>query len=151
MDIEFNRAGTIVDEADSSGTIANNNIGGAGGAGLVAVLTAAPGGALGLTPTVAVALDIRSNFVGLITNNDVHNATVGVNYAVPAQLIGNRIFTNATGIVMPVNSTSGGLGYFPGSGRNEIYANTTGVNLTGRMQNQYIHNNATRVAGSGIG
>ena len=49
-----------------------------------------------------------------------------------------------------VNDITGGLGFHAGSGRNEIFNNTTGVNLTGRMQNQHVHDNVIGVVGSGI-
>ena len=106
---------------------------------------------VGVTALYQVALNLMATFAGTIDNNDVHNAVVGVNYAVPSPIVGNRIFGNTTGVVVPVNSTTGGLGFHPGSGRNEIYDNTAaGVNLTGRMQNQFVHDNPTGVIGSGI-
>ena len=42
-----------------------------------------------------------------------------------------------------------GLGFPAGSEPNEIFANTTGVNLTGQMQQQHVFGNVTGVSGSG--
>ncbi|MFI5378942.1 MAG: right-handed parallel beta-helix repeat-containing protein, partial [Tepidisphaerales bacterium] len=97
-----------------------------------------------------ITMDLEAPFGGPINFNNVHGGTIGVNYAVPEQLISNHIYSNTTGVVMPINSTSGGLGFFPGSGTNEIYNNTIGVNLTGLMQLQHIYSNTTGVIGSGI-
>lgn len=133
--ITNNRIGNVLLAAPSNGAIQTNDIGWKPVQG-----NAAP----------AVGLDLQAAFNGTITNNDIHAATLGVNYAVPEQLIANRIFGNATGLVMPINDTTGGLGFFAGSGANDIFNNGVGVNLTGRMQLQHIYANVTGVIGSGI-
>lgn len=97
-----------------------------------------------------MTLNLAATFAGPIDDNDVHNGVVGIQYTAPSPLVGNRVFGNTTGVVMPVNSLADGLGYYPGSGRNEIYGNTTGVNQTGRMRNQWVRNNTTGVTGSGV-
>ena len=136
IDAQSNRFGVIELLAPAAGTFAGNEIG-----------WRDPGVAM----LYQVALDLRATFDGPIQNNDIHNAVTGVNYAVASPLIGNRIFGNTTGVVVTVNSTIDGLGFHPGSGRNDIYGNTAaGVNLTGRMQNQHVHDNPTGVVGSGI-
>jgi parallel beta-helix repeat protein len=95
-------------------------------------------------------LSVAGAFTGPISDNDIHNTGVGVNYAASAQLANNRIHHNVTGVVASVNNTTGGLGFVAGSTPNQVYANTTGVNLTGRMRNQHVYGNTTGVIGSGI-
>ena len=70
-------------------------------------------------------------------------------YQVGAVLAGNRIHHNATGVVSSVAGAVSGLGFPAGSEPNEIFANTTGVNLTGQMQQQHVFGNVTGVSGSG--
>ncbi len=101
---------------------------------------------------IAVGLDILFAFDGLIEGNDIHGAVVGVNYAVAADLSGNRIRNNSTGITSSISGTTQALGFVSASSKpNEIYANGTGVSLAnGRMQNQHVYANNTGVTGSGI-
>jgi len=49
-----------------------------------------------------------------------------------------------------VNNTYGGFGFTAGSGINTISNNTTGVQLSGQMQDQTISGNHVGVTGSGI-
>jgi parallel beta-helix repeat protein len=96
------------------------------------------------------ALDARAEFAGPIHDNAFHSAAVGVRYDLPTDLFCNRIFGNTTGVIVSVDSTTGGLGFFGSGEPNQIFANQTGVQLTGRMQNQHVHGNALGVSGSGL-
>ena len=73
-----------------------------------------------------------------------------MSYAASAPLYGNWVHDNATGIVSTVAGTSAGLGFVGLAIPNQIYANTTGVQLNGQMQNQHVYGNTTGVSGSGI-
>ncbi|MGA2500592.1 MAG: Ser-Thr-rich GPI-anchored membrane family protein, partial [Tepidisphaeraceae bacterium] len=96
------------------------------------------------------ALNLSTQFTGSIDHNSIFSANIGVNYATPALLNSNRIYANNTGIVDSVNSLTGGLGFVAGSVGNEIFNNyNVGVNLTGLMQLQHVHNDSTGVTGSG--
>ena len=98
----------------------------------------------------SVGIDLEAPFIGPISHNTVHGASIGVYYGVPAQLFANQIYGNTTGVVMPVNDITGRPGIFPRLGANDIFNNVTGVNLTGRMQLQHIYSNTTGVIGQGI-
>ena len=141
--ITNNRAGSFDDEVNATGSITGNDFGWTPPPPPHAVVPAA--GSL-----FPITFNLKGQFTGLIQNNDIHNGTIGVNYLTPASFIGNRVFGNTTGIIMPINDTTNGLGFFAGSGRNDIFNNTTGVSLTGRMQNQHVYSNTTGVTGSGI-
>src|SRR5262249_15184286 len=95
------------------------------------------------------ALAIAAAFAGQISDNDFRGASVGVSYAAAADLSGNRIRDNATGVVSTVGGASG-LGFVGVSAPNRIYRNTLGVQLTGAMQNQAVFGNGTGVRGSGV-
>ncbi|HEV8608216.1 MAG TPA: right-handed parallel beta-helix repeat-containing protein, partial [Tepidisphaeraceae bacterium] len=95
-------------------------------------------------------ITINTAFTGSIDANDIHGAATGVNYAAAASLKGNLIHDNTTGVVATVAGIVNGFGFVSPGIQNEIYSNTTGVNLTGQMQNQHIHDNTTGVTGSGI-
>ncbi|MRR35340.1 right-handed parallel beta-helix repeat-containing protein, partial [bacterium] len=110
-------------------------------------------------PTVPTAglptagLDLQAAFTGRIEGNDIHGAETGVVYAVGTELSANRIRNNIIGITSSISSASAALGFVSASTvkPNEIYANGTGVVLTGaRMQNQHVCANTTGVTGSGI-
>jgi parallel beta-helix repeat protein len=146
VDIEHNVIGAYDNAAHASGKFLHNTVGGVPQPLRAAALRAGGNALLG----PPIALNLESPFDGLISDNDIHDATIGINYLVPTALIGNRVFNNTTGVVMPINDTTGGLGYFTGSGSNDIHDNTVGVNLTGRMQKQHIYSNQTGVMGSGI-
>ena len=93
---------------------------------------------------------MAADFGGLIEDNDIHGAAVGVNYSASAALSGNRIHDNTTGVRVTVGGTLDGFGFVADEQPNEIYANVTGVELVGgRIQNQHIFNNTTGVAGAG--
>ena len=99
----------------------------------------------------STVLNIAAAFNGLISGNNIHGGVTGVQYNAAAKLSGNKIHDNTTGVVSTVSGTTNGLGFYGGVlTPNEIYSNVTGVNLSGRMQNQFIHNNTTGVVGSGI-
>ena len=97
----------------------------------------------------AINLNLATTFTGSIDHNSIHGGVVGVAYSTPALLNANNIYSNGTGVVDTVNSNTGGLGFVAGSIANQIYFNSIGVNLTGLMQLQDIHNNITGVVGSG--
>ncbi|MDB5303583.1 MAG: hypothetical protein JWM97_1132, partial [Phycisphaerales bacterium] len=143
--IQNNRAGAYDEQAAATGTITGNDFGwnGVGGG-------AAPGARSLGAAMVSVTFNLNGQFTGSIDHNDIHNGVIGLNYLFPSAFVSNHIFNNATGVIMPVNDTVNGLGFFPGSGANDIYNNTIGVNLTGRMQLQHVYSNTTGVVGSGI-
>ena len=118
--------GLIVD-ATSSGVISDNDVSAAN-----------------------TALGFNAQFSGPIARNRFHDAAVGVRYNTPVQLVDNEIFANSTGVIATVDSDVSGLGFVAGSGRNAIFNNVTGVQLTGRMQNQHIYQNTVGVIGSGV-
>ena len=97
-----------------------------------------------------VGLNIAAAFTGLIESNAFHGATTGVNYATAAALSANRIYGNTTGVISTVAGSVNGLGFVGTTLPNEISSNTTGVQLTGQMQNQHVFSNTTGVTGSGI-
>jgi len=134
VNIVSNRIGRITLSASSqSGTISGNNIGGA---------------------SVGAGIAISDPFTGSIDHNYIHGSGsgTGVVYAAGAALNANYIFGEAVGVVASVNDSTNGLGFVGSSIPNEIFDNTTGVQLTGLMQNQHIHANATGViGGSGAG
>ena len=142
--IQGNKAGIFDEEAAADGTITGNDFGFIAPVGAAARLAAAAAASFSIT------FNLNAKFTGSIDHNDIHNGAIGLNYAVPGSVIANRIFGNATGVVMPINDTSNGLGFYPGSGANDIFNNTTGVNLTGRMQLQHVYSNTTGITGSGI-
>jgi hypothetical protein len=122
-----------------------------GGSGIGIDLAVAATGHVSGNDVTATATGIAINaaFTGLIEKNDIHNASVGVTYAVGVALSQNRIHDNATGLISTVADTAGGLGFFGAPQPNQIFANGTGVQLTGVMQNQHIYGNQTGVSGSG--
>ncbi len=103
-----------------------------------------------------VGLDVAQGFSGAISANDIHGGQLGVRYYAAAALDANRIYGNATGVLTVVQSAATGFGYamLPGNVEtrpNEIFSNTVGVRLDfgGIAQNQFVHDNATGVTGSG--
>ena len=118
--------GLVIDVA-GSGQILNNQIGG-----------------------TTTGLLIGDVWTGVIESNDIANANIGVQYDAAAELIGNRIHDNTTGVVATVNSLTEGLGYVGSKISNEIANNTTGLELTGRARGQRIVGNTIGVVGSGV-
>jgi hypothetical protein len=100
--------------------------------------------------STGVGLSVLAAFSGSIDRNDISGATTGVNYAARAPLVANRIHNNVTGLISTVAGDVDGLGFALVGVPNEIHANGTGVQLTGQMQNQHVHDNALGVTGSGI-
>ena len=91
-------------------------------------------------------LHVAANLIGgAIVDNDIRATTLGIDYAGSAELTSNQIHGGATGVRVAAGQFFGTLG-----GANQIYANTTGVNLLGRMQRQIVHDNGTGVTGSGL-
>ena len=120
-------------------------------AGVGIALASAGGGTISGNDISAgtTGIGITAAFTGIIAANNIHNAVTGVSYQASAELSGNFIHDDATGVVSTVASTATGFG-FVGSGLpNQIFDNTTGVKLTGVMQNQHIFDNNTGVSGSG--
>jgi parallel beta-helix repeat protein len=99
----------------------------------------------------ATALQIAANLAGgAIEDNEIRNSALGVEYAAAAQLVGNRIHHNTTGVRVAASQVATGLGYVGARGANDIFANTTGVDLLGRMRDQTVRDNTTGVVGAGV-
>lgn len=98
------------------------------------------------------ALVVNVSYTGTldIAHNDIFGASTGVLYNNAAALHDNRIFDHSTGITSTVVVVGSALGFAPDSGGNDIFANFTGVSLTGRMQAQRVRDNFTGVAGNGL-
>ena len=96
------------------------------------------------------ALRISAAVDGLIADNDLQNAALGVEYSAAATLSGNRVHHNTVGVRVAVSQVATGLGFVGTASANDIYANTTGVELFGRMQGQVVRDNAVGVNGSGV-
>ncbi|WP_372898299.1 NosD domain-containing protein, partial [Stieleria sp.] len=127
--IRFNEIGTggIDNATASTGMISDNEIVGAG-----------------------VGLWVRNLFGGQITRNVIRDGQTGVRYEAGAQLFGNTISGNATGIESGVAAEDAALGFVGQGIPNVIVGNTTGVLLNGLMRGQIIRANAIGVQGSGI-
>ncbi len=133
--------------ATSNVTLRDNQISGPTG---IRVSAVASGSIFGNKVTAtATGLDIANAFTGLIRNNQFSGANVGVRYAAATGLSDNDITGNTTGLVSTVSNTADALGYVAGTLPNRIYSNTTGVSLSGIMQDQRITNNGVGVAGTG--
>jgi len=98
--------------------------------------------------TTGIAL--QAALTGTIARNDIHDAGVGLAYNAPANVVGNRIFGNTTGVVATLADPAQAFGFVGIGPANEIHDNATGVMLTGRMQNQHIYDNNLGVTGSGV-
>ncbi|MCP3988946.1 MAG: hypothetical protein GY724_07720, partial [Actinomycetia bacterium] len=96
------------------------------------------------------ALSINQAFTGTISGNDIHGADTGIAYRASAALSSNEIFDNTTGVVATVEGDVDGFGFVGITEPNAIHSNDTGVELTGRMQNQHVHDNLIGVSGSGV-
>jgi uncharacterized repeat protein (TIGR01451 family) len=115
-------------------------------------LDAAAGGHVGANDISAstTGLLVNAAFTGLFENNNIHGAGVGVAYNAAIALSGNRIQNNATGVVSIVPDTTNGFGFVGVTQPNQIYANTTGVQLQGAsLQYQHVYANGTGVTGTG--
>ncbi|MEX2185792.1 MAG: right-handed parallel beta-helix repeat-containing protein [Pirellulales bacterium] len=126
-DNQFSGVTGIDVQADSGGRIANNVI-----------------------AATATGLSIGAPFAGTVEANEIRGATIGVQYDAPAALSRNRVHHNTTGVASTVAGTLEGLGFVAATQPNDIYANTTGVQLSGQMQNQHVFDNAVGVAGTGV-
>ncbi len=78
---------------------------------------------------VNTALLLGATFTGSIAGNEFIGAAVGVSYQAGGSLSGNRIHDNLIGVVSTVADPSTGLGFVTGAQPNQIFANTTGVEL----------------------
>lgn len=99
----------------------------------------------------SVGIELAVAAGGQIVANDVSFATTGLDLQVAfaGPISANRIHNNVTGVATSVADPTTGFGFIPGM-PNQIYANTTGVQLNAAvMQNQHIYDNTTGVSGSG--
>ncbi len=97
--------------------------------------------------STSTGLNVAANLIGgTIVDNDIQGITLGVDYASAADLVGNRIHGSAVGVRVAAGQTL----LADSSDSNQIYANTTGVDLFGQMHGQNIHDNVTGVIGSGV-
>lgn len=119
--------GSSSGEAASSGQIVNNSV-----------------------TATGTGLYLAARFNGTVASNEFQGATVGVVHGAPAMLESNRIHHNTNGVFASVSGQVDGFGFVGDALPNEIFANTTGVALTGQMQNQHIFANTTGVSGSGV-
>lgn len=138
----------VIGSGASGILIRANKISGATGL----LLSAAAGGQISGNDVSASgpALVIDAVFTGPIEDNDIHHSATGVDYSAAAALGHNRIHHNVTGIRSTVAGDVNGLGFVGAGAPNEIFANTTGVDLTGQMQGQHIYGNTTGVRGGGL-
>ena len=96
-------------------------------------------------------LVINAVFTGSITGNDISGGGTGVVYGAVAPLSGNRIHNNQTGLVTALAAPNVALGFAAGTGSNDIFQNTLGVQMTAAsLAGQHIFNNTTGVSGSGV-
>ncbi|MGA2259529.1 MAG: right-handed parallel beta-helix repeat-containing protein, partial [Thermoguttaceae bacterium] len=96
-------------------------------------------------------ISITAAFTGPISANIIHNAQTGVNYQAAAALSDNSIHDNGTGVVSSVLDTASGFGFVGTTQPNQIFDNSTGVQLNNAtMQNQHVYDNASGVSGSGV-
>ena len=101
--------------------------------------------------TGATGLLISATFTGIIEENDIHDASVGVQYNASAALSSNRIFGNDVGVLASVADPATALGGHINTDPNDIFGNVVGVQLNGgRVLNQHIVDNVTGITGSGI-
>jgi Ca2+-binding RTX toxin-like protein len=99
---------------------------------------------------VSGGLVLQASFAGVIEENLVHSADVGVRYFASAPLANNRIFHNQIGVLTNVMEAGQTLGTVPGSRPNRIHDNDTGVVLDGAaVEAQFILHNVTGVSGTG--
>ena len=95
-------------------------------------------------------LVVNAAFAGPVIGNDISGASIGVVYGATVSLSGNRIHNNVTGLSTSIADPTAALGFFPGSGPNDIYQNTIGIQMAGaKVAGQHIFGNATGVSGSG--
>ena len=89
-------------------------------------------------------------FTGSIADNDFYGAAVGVSYQAGGSLGANRIHDNVIGVLSTVDNPSMASASSPAVQPNQIYQNTTGVELVNAtMQDQHVYLNQTGVGGSG--
>ena len=99
---------------------------------------------------VDTVLLLDATFTGSIADNDFYGAAVGVSYQAGGSLGANRIHDNVIGVLSTVDNPSTGLGFIAGQEPDQIYQNTTGVELVNAtLQDQHVYLNQTGVGGSG--
>ncbi|HEV3343905.1 MAG TPA: right-handed parallel beta-helix repeat-containing protein, partial [Pirellulales bacterium] len=99
----------------------------------------------------SVGIELGVAAAGQIVANDVSASSTGLDLRVAfnGPISNNRIHNNVVGVATSVADTNTGLGFIAGL-PNQIYANTTGVQLnTAVLQDQHIYDNSTGVSGSG--
>ncbi len=95
------------------------------------------GNTVGAVDTVLL---LDATFTGSIADNDFYGAAVGVSYQAGGSLRANRIHDNVIGVLSTVDDPSTGLGFIAGQEPNQIYQNTTGVELVNAtMQDQHVY------------
>src|SRR6185436_19327378 len=73
-------------------------------------------------------IDLRTDYAGVIRDNEIHGASVGVAYNASGVLSRNRIHDNTAGVVSRLAEKLKALGFVGMADPNEIFANATGVN-----------------------
>ncbi|HEY7118485.1 MAG TPA: NosD domain-containing protein, partial [Tepidisphaeraceae bacterium] len=129
-------------------TIRDNHVAGAGtGLSLGAVSS---GTISGNDLSAGTGISITAAFTGSIDHNEIHDGSTGVVYGAAAPLNNNRIRNFTTGVSTSVAGPNA-LGYLANSSNNQIFANTTGVQMSGAadLVGQHVYSNTTGVAGTG--
>jgi Ca2+-binding RTX toxin-like protein len=143
-DSRFGNARLTLD-GGSDVRVVHNQFGGAG----VSIVSATSGRVA--WNDIQGTLSIAAPFAGSIDHNSIHGAAIGVDYAAPADLLGNRIFGNDIGVRTSVGGTADALGFTAGGGTNEIFDNATGIESVGaQFQLQHVYGNTVGVRGTGI-
>ncbi|MCA9137876.1 MAG: right-handed parallel beta-helix repeat-containing protein, partial [Planctomycetales bacterium] len=148
--VENNQIRSVVLDATDNVLVRHNRIGETSGTG-IAIINAS-GGEIVDNEVVAasVGLALNAPFTGVLEGNQIHGGGIGIRYDAAAALSGNRIFDNQTGVVATVVDLENAFGFVGVTEPNQIFGNAVGVELTGRMQGQWIHGNTTGVIGDGI-
>ncbi len=99
---------------------------------------------------VSTVLAIDAPLTGSIDNNRIAGGALGVRYAARADLSGNIITSNSTGLTTTISVEADALGNVGARVPNLITRNTLGVSLSNaRMIRQQVIGNTTGVSGSG--
>ncbi|HZL38153.1 MAG TPA: right-handed parallel beta-helix repeat-containing protein, partial [Tepidisphaeraceae bacterium] len=151
LDVEHNTilgGGNAIVLGGASNVVVRDN-GIAGAAAGIFLSSASSGVITSNNISAATGINIASAFTGSIDHNQIHNGTIGVMYGVAAQLNNNIIRNNTTGVSSSVTGANA-LGFAVNSSGNQIFGNTTGVQLNSAgVVGQHIYENTTGVAGSG--
>ena len=147
-EIQHNRIGTLTLNSASGANIRHNLV--SGGSGLT--VQAASNGQIIANQLFGdpTGLTIGAAFDGPIMDNDIQGQSIGVQYDARAALTGNRISGSPIGVAATVVDLADAFGFVGPADPNQIFGNDIGVELTGRMQGQAIHDNAVGVIGTGV-